>query len=68
MRVRCQASAPGSVVWIPTRGLSAYRESLWASPIEQLRPGIDLDAPAGPTMTITDPFGIELRFCEPTGG
>lgn len=59
---------PGSVVWIPARGLNAYREALLANPIEQLRPAIDPDAPAGPTMTITDPFGNELRFCEPTGG
>ena len=27
---------------------------------------IDPDAPGGPTMTIIDPFGNELRFCEPT--
>jgi len=55
---------PGSVVWIPTRQLGAYRDRLLANTAEQLRPGIDTDAPGGPTMTITDPFGNELRFCE----
>lgn len=59
---------PGSVVWIPTRQLTAYRDALRSNPAEQLRPGIDPHAPGGPTMTITDPFGNELRFCEPSGG
>ena len=31
---------PGSVVWILTRGLSAYREVRPANPIDQLWPGI----------------------------
>lgn len=56
---------PGSVVWIPTRGLSVFRERLLSHPSAPLRPGIDANAPGGPTMTITDPFGNELRFCEP---
>lgn len=58
---------PGAVVWIPTRELTTLRDALLASPVEQLRSGIDLDAPGGPTMTVTDPFGNELRFCEPGG-
>jgi len=31
---------PGSVVWMRTRGLSAYREVRPANPIDQLWPGI----------------------------
>ncbi|WP_407922620.1 glyoxalase superfamily protein [Auraticoccus monumenti] len=57
---------PGSVVWVPTRGLDAYRERLLADPLATQRPGIDHDAPGGPTMSVLDPFGNELRFCEPT--
>lgn len=57
---------PGSVVWIPTRQLRAYRDALLSNATSPLRPGIDSDAPGGPTMTVTDPFGNELRFCEPT--
>ncbi|MCV7595408.1 glyoxalase superfamily protein [Micrococcus luteus] len=57
---------PGSVVWIPTRALASYRGGLMKNPIGSQRPGIDPDAPGGPTMTIIDPFGNELRFCEPT--
>lgn len=56
---------PGTVVWIPTRQLGAFRDRLIADSSEQLRPGIDSDAPGGPTMVVTDPFGNELRFCEP---
>lgn len=58
---------PGSVVWIPTRALTSYRDVLMANPAGSQRPGIDRDAPGGPTMTIIDPFGNELRFCEPNG-
>ncbi|MDT9594990.1 glyoxalase superfamily protein [Nocardioides zeae] len=56
---------PGSVVWIPVRELAAYRAALLADPAAPLRPGIDRDAPGGPTMSVLDPFGNELRFCEP---
>ena len=56
---------PGSVVWVPTRELKEFRQALLSSPVEQLRPGIDHEAPGGPTMAVTDPFGNELRFCEP---
>lgn len=32
-----------------------------------LRPGIDPDAPGGPTMDLIDPFSNVLRFCQPEG-
>lgn len=57
---------PGSVVWIPTRSLPAYRNQLLQQPTGRQRPGIDESAPVGPTMTVLDPFGNELRFCEPS--
>lgn len=56
---------PGSVVWVPTRNLDDYRSHVTRGASGKLRPGIDRDAPGGPTMTINDPFGNELRFCEP---
>jgi catechol 2,3-dioxygenase-like lactoylglutathione lyase family enzyme len=57
---------PGSVVWLPVRGLEAFRQTLVDSPADSQRPGIDPDAPGGPTMEVTDPFGNVLRLCEPT--
>ncbi|MFC0101204.1 hypothetical protein ACFFKH_27310 [Micromonospora marina] len=32
-----------------------------------MRPGIDADAPGGPTLQVTDPYGNVLRFAQPTG-
>ncbi|NYD66125.1 glyoxalase superfamily protein [Agromyces atrinae] len=55
---------PGSVVWIPLRRLTAYHSFVSKAAGGHLRPGIDADAPVGPTMSIIDPFGNELRFCE----
>lgn len=56
---------PGSVVWIPTRNLDDYQSHVTIAAAGTIRPGIDDEAPGGPTMTVTDPFGNELRFCEP---
>lgn len=57
---------PGSVIWIPVSDLRSLHRELKRRPNRMLRPNIESDAPGGPTMTITDPFGNELRFCEPT--
>ncbi|NDL59501.1 glyoxalase superfamily protein [Phytoactinopolyspora mesophila] len=56
---------PGSVIWIPLGDLEAFHAELTHRRHPRLRPGIDRDAPGGPTMEITDPFGNTLRFCEP---
>lgn len=56
---------PGSVVWIPVADLRALHGKLTRNPHSSVRPGIDKDSPGGPTMTVTDPFGNELRFCQP---
>lgn len=50
-----------------TVALVALQGVVTASTAGSQRPGIDRDAPGGPTMTIIDPFGNELRFCEPNG-
>lgn len=56
---------PCSVVWIPVGDVVALHRELIDKQHPRLRPGIDLDAPGGPTMEILDPFGNALRFCEP---
>lgn len=57
---------PGSVVWIPIASADALHAELTRRPHRRLRSGIDRDAPGGPTIAVTDPFGNVLRFCEPT--
>jgi catechol 2,3-dioxygenase-like lactoylglutathione lyase family enzyme len=58
---------PGAVVWVPVASAAALHGELSARPHPRLRPGIDHDAPGGPTIEVTDPFGNVLRLCEPTG-
>ncbi|WP_040385114.1 glyoxalase superfamily protein [Demetria terragena] len=57
---------PGSVLWIPIRGVDAFLADLSHRPHPRLRPGIDREAPGGPTVELTDPSGNVLRFCEVT--
>ena len=56
---------PGSVIWVPVGDVNAFHAELTERGHPRLNPGIDRDAPGGPTMEITDPFGNVLRFCEP---
>lgn len=56
---------PGTVVWIPVASADAFHTDISSRPHRRQRPGIDLDAPGGPTIEVTDPFGNALRFCEP---
>lgn len=56
---------PGSVVWVPVADVRALHAELHARGSSRLRPGVDDDAPGGPTMSITDPFGNTVRFCQP---
>ncbi|MDR7385019.1 glyoxalase superfamily protein [Promicromonospora iranensis] len=58
---------PGTVVWVPVASADALHAELSVRPHARLRPGIDRDAPGGPTIEVTDPFGNVLRFCEPSG-
>ena len=55
---------PGSVVWIPIVDADAFHADLGTRTHRRLRPGIERDAPGGPTIQVTDPSGNELRFCE----
>lgn len=56
--------SPGAVVWIPIRDVRGFQAELTAKDYGYLRPGIDQDAPGGPTMELTDPFGNRLRLCQ----
>ena len=58
---------PGGVCWIPVRDVGALRERLLNGTNRSSRPGVDEDAPGGPTLEVTDPFGNVLRFCQRTG-
>ncbi|PWD50237.1 glyoxalase/bleomycin resistance/extradiol dioxygenase family protein [Serinibacter arcticus] len=60
-------STPGSSVWFPVSDVHALHAELHHRGHPSLRPGIDPDAPGGPTMDLIDPFGNGLRFCQPTG-
>lgn len=57
--------ALNSVVWIPVRDVSALHKELLARPNAPARPGIDSDAPGGPTLQVIDPYGNILRFAQP---
>ncbi|OYN90233.1 glyoxalase superfamily protein [Parenemella sanctibonifatiensis] len=59
---------PGTVVWIPIADAESFHAELVARPHRRLRPGIDTDAPGGPTIQVIDPFGNTLRFCQPSRG
>ena len=58
---------PGTVVWLPIARADALQAELSRRPRARLRPGVDRDAPGGPTIEVTDPFGNVLRLCEPNG-
>ncbi len=59
--------SPNTVVWIPVANVYALHRRLGAQRYRYARPGVEDDAPGGPTMTVTDPFGNELRFCQHPG-
>lgn len=56
---------PGAVVWIPVTDVTALHTELTAKRYARARPGIDTEAPGGPTIEVIDPFGNVLRLCEP---
>jgi catechol 2,3-dioxygenase-like lactoylglutathione lyase family enzyme len=59
--------SPNSTVWIPVSDVAALHKELLARPHAPLRPGIDPDAPGGPTLQVIDPYGNNLRFTQPSG-
>ena len=57
--------SPNGVVWLPVADVAALHRELLARPAPPMRPGIDVDAPGGPTMEVIDPYGNVLRFAQP---
>lgn len=57
--------SPNGVVWIPVRDVVALQRELLARDDTRLRPGVQADAPGGPTMQVIDPYGNVLRFAQP---
>lgn len=56
---------PGSCVWVSVGDLEAlHRELRQRGDVGRQHPGIDADAPGGPTMDVIDPFGNVIRFCQ----
>jgi hypothetical protein len=55
---------PGAVVWIPVADATQLHKELNRKYYLSMRPGLDDDAPGGPTIEVIDPSGNTLRFCE----
>lgn len=55
--------APGSLVFVRMRGLRAFHAELTGRPYAHLRPGLEAQ-PWGLEMSLHDPFGAILRFCD----
>jgi catechol 2,3-dioxygenase-like lactoylglutathione lyase family enzyme len=60
-------ASPGSTAFIPMRGIRALHRELTAKRYGYARPGLE-EAPWGDMLTVADPFGNRLRFCEPREG
>ena len=58
--------SPGSAVFIPMAGINAFHRELLARDYTYAKPGIS-DDPWGRGVTVGDPFGNHLRFCEQPG-
>jgi len=48
----------------PVADVFGLHAELLARPNAPLRPGLDLDAPGGPTFHVIDPYGNVLRFAQ----
>ncbi|MGD7790088.1 glyoxalase superfamily protein [Propionibacteriaceae bacterium Y1700] len=57
---------PGTALWIPVADVRSLHAELNAHPRRMTRPGLELDGPGGPTVTVLDPFGNTLRFAQPS--
>ncbi|HYE08108.1 MAG TPA: glyoxalase superfamily protein [Planctomycetota bacterium] len=56
-------ATPGSTVFIRMRGIAELHAELSAKKYRYARPGLETE-PWGRTVTVGDPFGNHLRFCE----
>lgn len=60
--------SPNGVVWIPVRDVYALHRELDERRYSRMRPGVEDDAPGGPTLVVIDPYGNVLRFAQPPRG
>ncbi|SCG69433.1 glyoxalase superfamily protein [Micromonospora inositola] len=58
--------SPHGVVWFPVTDVFGLHKELLTRPNAPVRPGIDEDAPGGPTLEVIDPYGNVLRFAQPS--
>lgn len=56
-------ATPGSTVFVRMSGMRAYQRELIAKNYANMKPGIEEEA-WGLVMTVIDPFGNHIRFCE----
>lgn len=56
-------ASPGGTCFVRVHGIEAYHRELHAKNYPNMRPGIH-KVDWGLEMTVTDPFGNRLRFCE----
>ena len=57
-------ACPGAAVFVTVAGLDAFHAELGGKSYRYARPGLQLQ-PWGRVMSVTDPFGNRLHFCEP---
>lgn len=57
-------ACPGATVFIRMQGIEAFHQELIGKRYRFARPGLE-SLPWGRMVTVGDPFGNHLRFCEP---
>lgn len=60
-------ASPGSTIHVTMRGVADYQRELIGKNYTYMKPGIET-VPWGREMTVYDPFGNRIRFCEPPPG
>ncbi len=56
-------ATPGSTCFVPMEGIHAYQKELIGKNYKNMRPGVE-KVDWGYEMTVYDPFGSRIRFCE----
>ncbi|MFC3125345.1 glyoxalase superfamily protein [Pseudoroseomonas globiformis] len=56
-------ATPGSTVFVRMQGVGAFQQELARKDYKHGKPGVE-DEPWGLVMSVTDPFGNRIRFCQ----